>query len=60
MAPSTRLAVRRRPLRRNTSCFGSRPSGETYNIGGWNEKTNLNVVHTICDLLDELPTNTKR
>lgn len=27
--------------------------GETYNIGGWNEKTNLNVVHTICDLLDE-------
>ncbi len=28
--------------------------GETYNIGGWNEKTNLNVVHTICDLLDEL------
>ncbi|MBR7799028.1 dTDP-glucose 4,6-dehydratase [Undibacterium fentianense] len=28
--------------------------GETYNIGGWNEKTNLNVVHAICDLLDEL------
>jgi dTDP-glucose 4,6-dehydratase len=28
--------------------------GETYNIGGWNEKTNLEVVHTICDLLDEL------
>jgi dTDP-glucose 4,6-dehydratase len=28
--------------------------GETYNIGGWNEKTNLNVVHSICDLLDEL------
>ncbi len=28
--------------------------GETYNIGGWNEKTNLSVVHTICDLLDEL------
>mgnify|MGYP000098935429 CR=1 FL=1 len=28
--------------------------GETYNVGGWNEKTNLNVVHTICDLLDEL------
>jgi dTDP-glucose 4,6-dehydratase len=27
--------------------------GETYNIGGWNEKTNLEVVHTICDLLDE-------
>ena len=28
--------------------------GETYNVGGWNEKTNLDVVHTICDLLDEL------
>jgi dTDP-glucose 4,6-dehydratase len=28
--------------------------GETYNIGGWNEKTNLEVVHAICQLLDEL------
>jgi dTDP-glucose 4,6-dehydratase len=28
--------------------------GETYNIGGHNEKTNLEVVHTICDILDEL------
>ena len=28
--------------------------GETYNIGGWNEKTNREIVHTICDLLDEL------
>jgi dTDP-glucose 4,6-dehydratase len=28
--------------------------GETYNVGGWNEKPNLEVVHTICDLLDEL------
>lgn len=28
--------------------------GETYNVGGWNEKTNLEVVHTLCDLLDEL------
>ena len=27
---------------------------ETYNVGGWNEKTNLDVVHTLCDLLDEL------
>lgn len=33
--------------------------GETYNIGGWNEKTNLNVVHTICDLLDELQAKDK-
>ena len=28
--------------------------GETYNIGGLNEKANLEVVHTVCDLLDEL------
>ena len=28
--------------------------GETYNVGGWNEKTNLAIVHTICELLDEL------
>jgi dTDP-glucose 4,6-dehydratase len=28
--------------------------GETYNIGGWNEKANLDVVNLVCDLLDEL------
>ena len=28
--------------------------GETYNIGGWNEKTNLEVVHAICTILDDL------
>ncbi|MCP1289561.1 dTDP-glucose 4,6-dehydratase [Chromobacterium sp. S0633] len=28
--------------------------GETYNVGGWNEKTNLDVVKAICALLDEL------
>jgi len=28
-------------------------NGQTYNIGGHNEKTNLEVVHRICDLLDE-------
>lgn len=28
--------------------------GEVYNIGGHNEKTNLDVVHTLCALLDEL------
>jgi dTDP-glucose 4,6-dehydratase len=28
--------------------------GETYNIGGWNEKPNLDVVHTLCAILDEL------
>jgi len=28
--------------------------GEVYNIGGWNEKTNLQIVQAVCDLLDEL------
>jgi dTDP-glucose 4,6-dehydratase len=28
--------------------------GQTYNIGGWNEKKNLDIVHSICDLVDEL------
>ena len=28
--------------------------GETYNVGGWNEKPNLEVVHTLCSILDEL------
>ena len=28
--------------------------GETYNIGGNNERTNLDLVHLLCDLLDEL------
>ena len=28
--------------------------GESYNIGGWNEKPNLDVVNTICDLVDEM------
>ena len=28
--------------------------GETYNIGGWNEKPNIEVVGTLCTLLDEL------
>ncbi|CAI1065861.1 dTDP-glucose 4,6-dehydratase [Serratia quinivorans] len=31
--------------------------GETYNIGGHNERKNIEVVHTICDLLEELAPN---
>lgn len=31
--------------------------GETYNIGGHNEKANIDVVHSICDLLEELAPN---
>ena len=28
--------------------------GETYNVGGWNEKPNIEIVNTVCQLLDEL------
>jgi dTDP-glucose 4,6-dehydratase len=28
--------------------------GATYNIGGWNEKPNIEIVQTICDLVDEI------
>ena len=28
--------------------------GEVYNVGGWNEKPNIEIVHTVCALLDEL------
>jgi len=28
--------------------------GETYNVGGWNEKPNIDVVYTLCAILDEL------
>jgi dTDP-glucose 4,6-dehydratase len=28
--------------------------GQTYNVGGWNEKPNIEIVQTICALLDEL------
>ncbi|MHB0926702.1 MAG: dTDP-glucose 4,6-dehydratase [Gallionellaceae bacterium] len=28
--------------------------GEVYNVGGWNEKANIEIVHTVCTLLDEL------
>ncbi len=31
--------------------------GETYNIGGHNERKNIDVVHTLCDLLEELVPN---
>ena len=32
--------------------------GETYNVGGWNEKPNIDVVKTICSMLDELKPRT--
>jgi dTDP-glucose 4,6-dehydratase len=28
--------------------------GQTYNVGGWNEKRNLEIVQTICDIVDEM------
>ena len=33
-------------------------AGETYNIGGWNEKPNIEIVQTICDLVDEMSPRT--
>jgi dTDP-glucose 4,6-dehydratase len=32
--------------------------GETYNVGGWNEKANLDVVNTLCAMLDEFQPRT--
>jgi dTDP-glucose 4,6-dehydratase len=34
--------------------LGAGVPGETYNVGGWNEKTNIEIVNSICALLDEL------
>jgi dTDP-glucose 4,6-dehydratase len=34
--------------------------GETYNVGGWNEKPNIEIVRTVCGLLDELRPRTDR
>ncbi|WP_409290034.1 dTDP-glucose 4,6-dehydratase [Pseudomonas sp. KCJK8927] len=34
--------------------------GQTYNIGGWNEKANIDIVRTLCALLDELAPATSR
>jgi dTDP-glucose 4,6-dehydratase len=34
--------------------LGAGTVGQTYNVGGWNEKPNIEIVHTICDLLDQL------
>jgi len=36
-----------------TVLAGGRP-GETYNVGGWNEQANIDIVHQVCALLDEL------
>ena len=51
-----RLALRRGPLPRALlrGAASAGRSGETYNIGGRNERTNLDVVDAICALLDEL------
>ena len=34
--------------------------GEVYNVGGWNEKPNIEIVHTVCTLLDELRPRAER
>jgi dTDP-glucose 4,6-dehydratase len=33
--------------------LASGKAGQTYNVGGWNEKKNIEIVTTICDLLDD-------
>jgi dTDP-glucose 4,6-dehydratase len=42
------------------SVLGKGRLGEVYNIGGWNEKANLDIVHTVCTLLDELRPRTDK
>lgn len=39
--------------------LGKGKLGQVYNIGGHNEKTNLEVVHTLCEILDELVPDSK-
>ncbi|WP_412062430.1 dTDP-glucose 4,6-dehydratase [Rubrivirga sp. IMCC45206] len=41
-------------VRALTTVLAQGTPGETYNIGGHNEKTNLEVVHAICGLMDEM------
>jgi dTDP-glucose 4,6-dehydratase len=33
--------------------LGAGKPGEVYNVGGWNEMANIEVVHTLCDILDQ-------
>ena len=48
-----RLVVCSRSLRSNSNCNRKGNLGETYNIGGNNEIPNIEIVETICDLLDQ-------
>ena len=41
-------------VRALVAAFERGAAGETYNVGGHNERTNLEVVHAICALLDEM------
>ena len=53
-AADPRLAVRRGPLRGHLDAFFCKGKpGETYCIGGDNQPTNLTVVNTLCEILDE-------
>ncbi len=52
-----RLAVRRRSLPRALDRAATRCARRVYNIGGLNERTNLEIVHTICDTVDKLCPN---
>ena len=51
---NSRLVVCRDHARALYTVVTEGKTGETYNIGGHNEKKNIDVVLTICDLLDEI------
>jgi dTDP-glucose 4,6-dehydratase len=51
----SRLAVREGPLQRDpTGCWKPAVPARPTTSGGWNEKPNLDIVRTVCTLLDEL------
>ena len=56
-----RLAVRRRTTaRRSARVLADGRPGETYNVGGNHERTNLQIVDTLCRTLDRLSTPSGR
>jgi dTDP-glucose 4,6-dehydratase len=52
------LAVRGRSLRGDLNRTYSGQVGQTYNIGGWNEMRNIDIVGRICDIVDEMAGST--
>jgi dTDP-glucose 4,6-dehydratase len=52
-AAGARLAARRRSLRGDRLALSRGQAGEVYNIGGNSETTNIEIVRTLCALVDE-------